>query len=183
MRSEIYCLIAYGFYPGWLVAGGIDYLCHRRSDIEHTSGRVEGLFHVAQFATMAIVVLGIALFAPSRTLFILVTVAGVVHTVLSYADVRYTQPRRHISPLEQHAHGFMDVLPLAAIASWIVIEWSNADGVWRIALRDPALRPFKLVAVLFGIFVFGGVPVLEEFWRTLRVATRVRHQTGFATIK
>ena len=183
MRSDIYSLIAYGFYPAWLLAGGVDYLCHRRSDIEHTSGWIEGVFHVAQLATIVVIVLGIALFAPSLALFVIVALAGIAHTALSYADVRFTQPRRHISPLEQHAHAFLDVLPIVAIACWIVIEWPIADGSSRVALREPGLREGELAAVLIGIFVLGGGPVLEELWRTLRVATHDERQAGFATIK
>src|SRR5690606_6298255 len=48
VRASIFQLIAYGFYPAWLIAGGIDYWCHRHSSIERTSGVVESLYHVAQ---------------------------------------------------------------------------------------------------------------------------------------
>jgi hypothetical protein len=34
--------------------------------------------------------------------------------MLALADVSYTQRRRFISPLEQHVHGYMEVLPVVA---------------------------------------------------------------------
>jgi hypothetical protein len=41
-------------YPLWLLAGCIDYFCHRRTSIEQTSGIGECGFHVAQFAALGI---------------------------------------------------------------------------------------------------------------------------------
>lgn len=185
MRSTLYYLIAYGFYPAWLLAGAGDYWCHRRSAIERTSGQIESRYHLAQFATIAIIVLGIALFEGSAALFVIVIAAGLAHTSLSYFDVRFTEKRRYISPLEQHVHAVLDVIPLAAIALWIVLEWRDGAGTWGIALRDPMLSPLELTAVLVSVFIVAGGPVLEEFWRTVRVARERRRSdhSGLATIK
>jgi hypothetical protein len=186
MSRAIYQLIAYGFYPAWLIAGAFDYWCHRRSSIESTSGVVESLYHVAQLATMAIIVLGIALFAGSLTAFAIVVAAGLCHTVLSYLDVRFTDQRRYISPLEQHVHAVLDIVPLASIALWIVLEWPNASGTWRLQWRTPMLSGLQLAAIFISVFVVAGAPVLEELWRTARAAGRMRKSgdhIGLATIK
>lgn len=179
-------MIAYGFYPAWLIAGGIDYWCHRHSSIERTSGVVESLYHVAQLVTIAIIVFGIALFAGSMTVFAIVIAAGIAHTVLSYLDVRFTEKLRYISPLEQHVHAVLDVVPLVAIALWILVEGSGVAGDWRVRLRDPMLETWQIVALLASVFIVAGGPVLEELWRTARAASR-KHvssgQAGFATIK
>ena len=171
MRA-LYLLIAYGFYPAWLLAGAGDYWCHRRSAIERTSGVVESVYHVAQFATIAVIVFGIAFFAGSMTTFVIVGVAGLAHTALSYFDVRYTERRRYISPLEQHVHAVMEVIPLVAIALWIVLEWPASQGSWRVALRDPMLSPGQTVALLVSVFGVAGVPVIEELLRTFRAQSR-----------
>lgn len=181
----IYQLIAYGFYPAWLIAGALDYWCHRRSAIERTSGCVESLYHVAQLATIAIIVFGIAFFAGSMTMFAVVGAAGVLHTALSYLDVRFTERRRYISPLEQHVHAVLDVIPLVSIALWVVLEWSVAND-WGVHLRSPMLETAEIVAILASVLILAAAPVFEELWRTIRAAARQRgtgDQTGFATIK
>lgn len=166
MRTTIYQVIAYGFYPAWLVAGAFDYWCHRRTAIERTSGFIESLYHVAQLATIALIVFGIAFFAGSMTMFAIVAATGVAHTVLSYLDVRFTERRRYISPLEQHVHAVLDVMPLVAIALWIALEWSNAQESFAVQLRDPMLGPAQSAAILLSVCVVAGGPVLEELWRT-----------------
>ena len=182
----MYELIGYVFYPVWLIAGAFDYACHRRTAIERTSGYIESLYHLAQLATIAIIVLGIALFAESFAIFAIVVAAVITHTGLSYLDVRFTERRRYISPLEQHVHAVLDVIPLVAVAMWIVLGWPDAAGDWRMRLRDPMLDPWQVAAILVSIFLVAGGPVLEELWRTSRAAARMRDgrdQAGFATIK
>jgi len=44
----------YFVLPLWLAAGFADYLCHRASHIEATSGPKESALHLLQFAEMAI---------------------------------------------------------------------------------------------------------------------------------
>lgn len=189
MRTAMYELIAYVFYPAWLLAGALDYWCHRRSAIERTSSVTESWHHLAQLGTIAVIVLGISFLAGSMSVFAIVAAAGIAHTVLSYLDVRFTERRRYISPIEQHVHAVLDIVPLVAIAVWIVLEWSNAAGDLHIRLRDPMLETWQTVAILVSVFVVAAGPVLEEVWRTSRVAARMRDsrdsddQAGFATIK
>jgi hypothetical protein len=184
MRDTIYQLIAYLFYPLWLAGGGVDYLCHRRSAIERTSGFHESLYHLAQFITIAAIVICIALFAGSLAIFAVLVGTVLLHTLLSYFDVRFTERRRYISPLEQHAHAAMDILPIVVVALVIVLEWHSAAFTWAVRLRSPMLEPAQLVIVIGTIVVGAGAPVLEELWRTGRRAKRANDDhIGFATIK
>src|ERR671911_1644060 len=50
-------MLMYFVLPLWLAAGFADYLCHRASDIEHTSGAKESLLHLLLFAEMGVPVL------------------------------------------------------------------------------------------------------------------------------
>lgn len=184
MRSSIYQLIAYCFYPLWLIAGAVDYVCHRRTAIERTSGFHESLYHVAQFITMAVIVICIALFAGSLTMFVLLVSTVLLHTVLVYLDVRFTQRRRHIPPLEQHAHAVMDVLPLVVVALVILLEWEPDVLTWAVRWRAPMLEPVQLAIIIGTIVIGAGSPVLEELWRTARGTKRAGDDhIGFATIK
>jgi hypothetical protein len=180
VRFTLYHLLAFGFYPVWLLAGAGDYLCHRRSNIERTSGYVEGLYHVAQFATIAVIVLWIAFFAASMAVFAIVAASGIAHLLLSYFDVRYTERLRYISPFEQHIHAFLDVIPLAAIAVWVVLEWSQGRESWSIALREPMLSATQITLLLVSVCVVAGGPILEEFVRTMRA--RVQRETQTASV-
>ena len=181
---SIYALIGYGFYPAWLLGGGIDYLCHRRTAIERTAGFAESLYHLGEFLTMAIIVLGIALFEASLSVFTVLIAAVTLHTLLSYLDVKFTERRRYISPLEQHAHALMDIIPLAAVALVIVLEWPNAAQTWGIDLRTPMLGTAELLALLVTLLIGAGGMVLEELWRTAHGPARARRDhIGLATIK
>ena len=54
MRSWLSALLLWGIYPAWLLAGAGDYLCHRKMDIERTSGAVESWLHLVQFGCLAV---------------------------------------------------------------------------------------------------------------------------------
>jgi hypothetical protein len=175
LAVTVYQLIVFGFYPLWLLAGAADYLCHRRSRIEHTSGVRESWLHVAQFATMLLIVGGLALFAVRGLALIVLVLLVTVHTVLSYIDVKYTQPKRFISPAEQHAHALLDVLPLAALAVLAASDSQTMQEFWR----QPALTPAQLALLLGSLLVLAGGPILEEMLRTRRA---MRHE-GLTTMR
>jgi hypothetical protein len=183
-EHSIYALIGYAFYPAWVLGGALDYLCHRRTAIERTAGFAESLYHLGEFVTIAIIVLAMALFEASLTIFIVLITAVVLHTTLSYLDVKFTERRRYISPLEQHAHALMNVIPLAAVAVLIVLEWPNAAQTWAVELRSPMLGTAKLLAILVTLLIGAGGLVIEELWRTAHGPARAsRDHIGLATIK
>lgn len=168
--------LAWVLYPLWLIGGAVDYLCHRRTDIQHTSGIQESWLHVAQFATMAVVFAAAVLL--EITLPVIIALLGfvVAHTVLSFIDVSYTLGRRHISTSEQHAHGLLDVVPLVAVGLLAILNWHTLVG----PSTDSAIRwkddPLAVtdVAVLLGSFgVLAGGPVLEEWLRAHRARLKV----------
>lgn len=168
MRSLLIVLLVM-MYAIWLLAGLVDYLCHRWTDIAGASGSTESWLHVAQFAVLGVALLLATLLATTPLVFVLILTAVVGHSVLSYIDVSYTQPRRHISPLEQHAHGFLDVLPLIAACLVAVVNWHEVSGgSWTVRSRDPPLRTGSSVLLLGSFLLLAGVPIFEELWRTLR---------------
>jgi hypothetical protein len=177
LRPLIEHFLVYGLYPVWLLAGAADYVCHRRSDMAHTSGLVEARLHVAQFITVAIVFFGAVLWQPTIFLVVVIGVAALAHLVLSYIDVAYTQRRRHISSLEQHVHAFMDVLPIMAACLLAMIGLSDP-------LAEPTLRPFEdgwKEGLLIGSFlVLAGGPLIEEYVRTAKLAKSSAHDSSVA---
>src|SRR5436853_5814086 len=47
-------LLLYFIMPVWFLAGFADYLCHRATDIAHTAGPKESVFHLLMFGEIAI---------------------------------------------------------------------------------------------------------------------------------
>lgn len=44
----------------------------------------------------------------------LIILLVLAYTLTGYWDIAYTAPRRSISPLEQHVHSYLEIIPIAA---------------------------------------------------------------------
>lgn len=149
----------------WLAAGLADWLCHRRSHIERTSGPRESALHVLLFLLIAVpLVLG--LFLEINALLLAVMAGGVVaHMGCSWWDTAYAQPKRYIAPLEQMIHSHLEMLPLFGLAVAVLLHWDALRAPeWTFALRDTALPRWSVVAVLTGLSLGLGF-IFEEWWR------------------
>jgi hypothetical protein len=183
IRELLQTLLVWGLYPVWLLAGAVDYLCHRQTDIEHTSGTQESWLHLLQFISLLIAFAAAALMNVSLLVFGIMIALVLAHSVLAHIDVSYTDGRRHISPIEQLVHGFMDVLPLVAVALIGVLHWPEITASPDspiFSLRPPDLGRTLLVG---SFAVLSGVPIIEELARTYRHRGERRFQAGLATIK
>src|SRR3954465_9350890 len=100
-------VLMYFVLPVWAAAGFADYLCHRFSSIETTSGPKESLLHLLQFVEMAIPTLA-AIFLEINALIILVMIVSLVlHQLTAMWDVRYAYHTREVIPIEQHVHSVL----------------------------------------------------------------------------
>ena len=164
--------LMYLIFPLWLLAGFADYFCHRASQIEATSGLKESLLHVAGFGEVALPVFA-ALFLQVNTLILGVMFIGVLlHEAMIIWDVSYAARTRHISPLEQHIHALLELLP------WVISpdhppslgrgERSDAAGNFVIAWKQPPLDAGYLIGVALAVLVLGIGPYAEEFVRCYR---------------
>ena len=186
LADVVELVLVWGLYPAWLIAGAGDYVCHRQTDIEHTSGSAESWFHLAQFGCLLIALAAAVFLHVNAWVFGIIVAAVVSHSMLAFLDVSYTDGRRHISPLEQTVHGFMDVLPLVAVALLGALHWPDIDTPVAsplFALREAPGRGSVLLIASFA--AFAGLPILEELLRTHRHrAERARRlQAGLVTIK
>jgi hypothetical protein len=167
MRSWLSALLLWGIYPVWLLAGAGDYLCHRRTDIERTSGATESWLHLAQFGCLAIAFACAVLLEISAAVFMAMVLLVLTHSVLAYIDTSYTESRRRILPIEQNIHGFMDVLPLVAVALLGVLHWQEIrDG--SITFARVSAIDLERILLLMSFLVLAGLPILEELLRGLR---------------
>jgi hypothetical protein len=168
-RTLITGLLVGVLYGLWLLAGFVDYLCHRGADIAKTSGAPESWLHLAQFAVLSVGMLLATMLAITPLAFTMLIIAVGAHSVLSYVDVAYPQGRRYISPLEQHSHSFMDVLPVVSVGLIAVLNWKDLTTAgWAFQVRKPSLSSGELALLLGSFFTLAGAPILEELVRTTR---------------
>jgi hypothetical protein len=120
---------------------------------------MESLLHVAQFAALLVFLLAVMLIEADYVALMVAAAAVVSHTTLAVIDVSYTDGRRRISPFEQWVHGYMDVLPLVALALIVILRWGD-NGL--------PLGP-RATLTMLGSYVFlAGIPIAEELLRTIQ---------------
>lgn len=166
-------------FPLWIVAGLTDYLLHKRTRIEETAGTNESLLHAVQLAEVGIPIV-LALFLDINALIFLMMLTGLVlHEVTALWDLRFASRRRYVSPLEQHVHSFMEVLPFMALSFVIVMYWNQFIALFGFGPEPPRfeLRPKTtplstgyLVVLLLSMGCFVVLPYAEELWRCIRAA-------------
>jgi hypothetical protein len=168
MTDLVRAALMYLILPLWLSAGFADYFCHRASHIESTSGIKESLLHLAGFAEMTFPLLA-ALFLQVDSLVAALMVLGLLlHEATILWDVHYSSSTRHISPLEQHLHGLLELLPwfgflLIAILHWDAITGIFERGNFTLGPKQPPLPSLYSAGILLAVFVFGLIPFGEEF--------------------
>ena len=127
--------LLYFVFPLWIAVGVADYLCHRATQIERTSGTAESVFHLAQLGQVGLPLLAGLLLELTVPILLLMAVAALVHTLTAWWDVAYSEPRRRITPFEQIVHGFLIVIPVVGV----VVCGRPSTG--RASARSGALRP------------------------------------------
>ncbi|MEU5885207.1 diguanylate cyclase [Spirillospora sp. NPDC047279] len=172
-----------GVLPLWLGAGLADWYRHKQTRIEDTAGARESMIHSLMMAEAGVPV-ALGLFCEVNA-GVLATCAGAlgVHSATAYWDVSYAEERREVSPIEQHFHSLLEVVPLMATGFLAVLHWDQAralvgvgerpDFRIRFKRRDPL--SWKSRAALLGAMgLFGVLPYAEEMLRCLRADPSLR---------
>jgi hypothetical protein len=169
----------YFLVPGWIIPGLADYLCHRRSRIEATSGLHEAVLHFLMIAVLGIPILMGLLLEINALVILLIVVAYFIHLAMALWDVSYAVTKRRVTPIEQHVHSFLEVLPFTAVSFVVCLYWGQAlalvglgseDGQYWLRLKNPQLPTSYLFTVFSAVFLFLVVPYSEEIWRCYRLA-------------
>jgi hypothetical protein len=160
-----------------LIAGFADYLCHRSSAIESTSGYRESLIHLLLFAEVAVPLLA-ALFLEINAMVILLMICGfIIHQATSLWDVTFASDKREVSPVEQHVHSFLEMLPLMGILIVVILHWPQFLALLGAGSEAPRFTlswkpnplPWSYVAsFLIAVILFEAIPYAEELVRGLR---------------
>ncbi|MCR6630770.1 MAG: hypothetical protein NVV74_12370 [Magnetospirillum sp.] len=181
--------LLYVIVPLWLLVGIADWVCHRRTDIQHTTGAKESLIHLLMLVEMGAPVLAALVLEINALVLVVMLAAFVAHEATALWDVSYAVTRRRVTPVEQHIHSFLEVLPFMALSFVVCLHWGQALAIvgmgpetadWAVRLKPDPLPLGYLGAVLGAILLLEVLPYLEEFWRGWRangghLVARLRH--------
>lgn len=177
LEDAVRGLILFGLLPLWMIAGFVDYLCHRQTRIEHTSGVRECVLHIVMGFQVGIPVFLALVFEVNVLVTLICLLMLVAHEVVAVWDVRLAEPVRRISIWETHAHAFLLTIPyytfaLMALLNWqafaatISLDWS---AQLSLAPRAEPVGPRGYLGWYFAtVFALGLLPYGEELRRCLR---------------
>jgi hypothetical protein len=163
--------LLYGLLPVWFAPSVGDWLMHRRTKIESTSGVGESLIHLLMMAEVGAPVLSGLLLRVDRRVLTGAALAAIAHEATAIWDVRvaYDSPRE-VRPAEQHIHSFLESLPLTALAALACLHWDElrSPAPRRPQRKRPPLSNRYVGSIVGGIAVFVALPYGEELARCLR---------------
>lgn len=116
----------YVIIPAWSLVGALDWLWHKQTKIESTSGPQESAMHLLMMAEAGVPVFAGLFLEPNAGLLRLMTIGMLLHQATVMWDVSYTVSRRKIPAREQHTHTFMETLPFDILESSLVCIPSNS---------------------------------------------------------
>src|SRR5690242_18849590 len=118
-------ILMYFVLPLWLAAGFADWLCHRATHIETTTGAKESLIHLLMFAEMGAPLLAAIFLEINALIIAFMIVMFLAHEATAFWDVRYAVTAREVAPNEQHVHSFLEIIPLMAIVCVVSLHWGQ----------------------------------------------------------
>jgi len=179
MSDPTQTLLLYFIMPVWFLAGFADYLCHRATNIAHTAGWKESLFHLVMFAEMAVPILMCLFLEINALVFAVMIAAFIAHEATALWDVSYAIDKRYVSPFEQHVHSFLEMIPLMAGSFVAVLHSAQFIALFGLGSETPRFSiewKSDPVPILYVFSTLGAalllelLPYLEEFLRGLRAA-------------
>jgi hypothetical protein len=171
-------LLLGGVMPLWLGAGLADWYRHRQTRIETTAGPRESAIHLLMMTETGVPVM-LGLFCEVNAGVLLTSFGALgLHSATAYWDQAYAEQRRPVTPIEQHLHSLLEVVPLMATGFLTALHWDQARTLigkdrhkrrfaLRLKRRDPLPTSTK-VGLLAALALFGALPYGEELWRCWR---------------
>jgi hypothetical protein len=163
--------------PLWMFMGFADYLCHRATYIERTSGLKESLLHALMLVEMSVPVLLCLYFEVTALVLVLMVFAFFVHEATSLWDIAYAQDKRQIWLVEAHIHSYLAVLPFMMGSIVICLNWGQWLSLFGMGSETPRFElewkspQFSVayhVALNVLLFFLLVMPYAEEAWRCYR---------------
>lgn len=170
--------LLYVLLPLWTIPGFGDYVCHRRSKIESTSGTQESITHSLMMASIGVPAVLALLFETNALTLAVGAGALAFHELVVLWDVAYAARRRPVTVTEQHFHSFLEVLPfttfsfllcLRADQAFAMLGLGNEKPDYALRLKDEPPPAAYVAGLLAAITLSIGIPYAEELLRCVRV--------------
>ncbi|WP_224544266.1 diguanylate cyclase [Mesorhizobium sp. CA16] len=177
LADPMVLILMYFILPVWLVAGLADWLCHRATHIESTTGAKESLIHLLMFAEVGIPLLAAMFLEVNALVIAVMIVTFFIHEATAIWDVRYATTARTVSPVEQHVHSFLEMIPLMGLVIVVALHWGQFLALFGagtekarfdLTWKEQQLPVIYIAAVMIVIVLFELLPYVEEFFRGLR---------------
>jgi hypothetical protein len=170
--------LLYFLLPLWIAAGLADWICHRVSHIENTSGTPESLIHSLMLTEAGIALLAGLLLQINALVIAVMLAAWCAHELTAMWDVRYATSHRRLAPIEQNIHSFLDMIPMMAVSFVVILHWGDFLSLLRIGVHpaDFSLRrkigavpSFEYTTVFLATAIaLIEIPYAEELFRCRR---------------
>ena len=171
-------LLLYAVLPVWILAGFADYLCHKATRIEATSGTPESLLHLLQFGVIALPTVLALLVEINSTFFLLAVIAILLHHAVAFIDVRYANRTRAVIPLEQMIHSFLEILPITAVLRFAGFPRRDFIVLGQVMpglqLKSHPLPLWYVAGAVAAAILLNAIPYMEELLRCLRTSAMRR---------
>lgn len=172
--------LLYAVLPAWVFFGFMDYVCHRHSRIEETTGIKESLMHAVMGIQVGLPI-ALGLFLEINVLIMLITlVVLATHEWVAHVDVKTAYEIRKISIWEIHAHSFLEVIPFGIFGLVVLLKWPDFiklvtfdwGGSLGLALKAHPIDSGFIVSYAVLMLLGGILPYGEELLRCLRAEAR-----------
>lgn len=177
LHDPLALILMYFIVPLWLLAGFADWLCHRASHIEKTAGVKESALHLLQFAQVGLGLLAALFLEINAGIIAFMIIVFFVHEATALWDVSYAVAKRRVTPVEQHIHSFLEIIPLIAIICVSALHWNQLQALvgfgpenarftldWK---AQPVPMPY-VVVLMISVLLLAIIPYAEELYRGVR---------------
>jgi len=155
--------LQYFVVPIWLGAGVSDWWCHKASGIDETTGLKESAIHLLMMLEAGAPILAALLIEVDPFILSLMIAVFFLHEATAMWDVSYAVTARNVSPLEQHVHSFLEMVPLLGLTLISLLHWRQLEALFGLRLEPPrglTLKKKPLGAAYVGVSL-GGMLLLE----------------------
>jgi hypothetical protein len=169
--------LTYLILPVWSAAGFFDWLWHRQTKIETTSGVKESIMHLTMMAEAGVPILTGLFLEMNAGALALMSAGWLLHEFTTAWDLKYTVSRRKIPPREQGTHGYMQTIPFNVTATLACLHPEQALALiglgpekpdFRLRFKKPPVPLKDFAAIVACMGLVSGLPHLEELWRCYR---------------
>ena len=183
VEELVYNMILFLFLPLWILCGGFDYWCHRKTKIEENSGVKESVQHCLMGIQVGVPMFMIIYL--KMTVLVLMLCLGffIWHEITAHRDLVYAEGQRKITVWEQHLHGYLGTIPFFLLTLVIAYNWPifldlvqfKWAGSMSIGFRDDPVGPDNYMKWYASfMLIWAVVPYTEELLRCLRYAKKLK---------